>query len=134
LFVPHTHDPHDSIDDWPRGQRSGHSCGKDQPARAGGNGRCAADCDDHQWTVDPLADIIHNLAHALTPSRSELRFALSRHTATRRYNYGYGRVEDLAGVFIVIKITLSALLAGYDSIRRFLQPQPVANLLWYSPV
>jgi divalent metal cation (Fe/Co/Zn/Cd) transporter len=30
----------------------------------------------------------------------------------------------------VIMITLSGLLAGYESIRRFLEPQPVANLLW----
>jgi divalent metal cation (Fe/Co/Zn/Cd) transporter len=50
----------------------------------------------------------------------------------RRYTYGYGRVEDLAGLFIVIMITLSALLAGYESIRRFFEPQPVANLLWCS--
>jgi cation diffusion facilitator family transporter len=30
----------------------------------------------------------------------------------------------------VIMITLSALLAGYESIRRFFEPQPVMNLPW----
>ena len=29
------------------------------------------------------------------------RFAMSRRAATRRYTYGFGRVEDLAGLFVV---------------------------------
>ena len=33
-------------------------------------------------------------------------------------------------MFIVIMITLSALLAGYESLRRFFEPKPVGNLLW----
>ena len=30
----------------------------------------------------------------------------------------------------MIMITLSALLVGHESMRRFFEPQPVANLLW----
>jgi cation diffusion facilitator family transporter len=80
-------------------------------------------------SVALLADAIHNLADALTAVPLWVAFALSRRPATRRFTYGYGRVEDLAGLFIVI-MTLSALLAGYESIRRFFKTQPVANLSW----
>ncbi|MEJ7705416.1 MAG: methyltransferase domain-containing protein [Geodermatophilaceae bacterium] len=45
----------------------------------------------------------------------------------RRYTYGYGRAEDLAGVFIVAMIALSAVVAGYESIRRLLDPQPITQ-------
>lgn len=44
------------------------------------------------------------------------------------YAYGYGRVEDLAGVAIVLTILFSAILAGYESINRFFHPQPVTYL------
>jgi cation diffusion facilitator family transporter len=47
----------------------------------------------------------------------------------RRFTYGYGRVEDLAGVVIVLMILLSALVAAYESLQRLLNPQPV-NYLW----
>src|SRR6266498_1548985 len=46
----------------------------------------------------------------------------------RRTSYGYGRVEDLAVVAIVLTITFSALVAGYETIRRFIHPQPVGYL------
>src|SRR5215207_2185232 len=81
-------------------------------------------------SVALLADTIHNLADALTAVPLWIAYALSQRPATRRYTYGYGRVEDLAGMSIVIMITLSALLAGYESIRRFFEPQPVTNLPW----
>jgi cation diffusion facilitator family transporter len=57
-------------------------------------------------------------------------FVLSRRTASRRYTYGYGRVEDHAGLFIVAMIALSALLAGYQAIQRILHPHPPSNLGW----
>jgi cation diffusion facilitator family transporter len=57
-----------------------------------------------------------------------IAFALSRRAATRRYTYGYGRAEDLAGVFIVAMIALSAIVAGYESIHRLVEPQPIANV------
>jgi cation diffusion facilitator family transporter len=54
-------------------------------------------------------------------------FVLGRRATTRRYTYGYGRAEDLAGVFVVAMIALSAVLAGMESVRRLLDPQPVQN-------
>jgi divalent metal cation (Fe/Co/Zn/Cd) transporter len=57
---------------------------------------------------------------------------LSQRPAARRYAYGYGRVEDIAGLLTVIKITLSALLAGYKSSRRVLSRNPSQTCCGYS--
>jgi cation diffusion facilitator family transporter len=79
-------------------------------------------------SVALLADTIHNLSDALTALPLWVAFVLGRRAATRRYTYGYGRAEDLAGVFIVAMITLSAVVAGYESLRRFLHPEPITNI------
>ena len=52
-------------------------------------------------SVALLADTIHNFSDALTAIPLWIAFALGRRVANRRYTYGYGRAEDLAGVFIV---------------------------------
>jgi cation diffusion facilitator family transporter len=82
-------------------------------------------------SVALLADTHHNFADALAAVPLWIAFAVSRRSATRRYTNGYGRVEDPAGLFIVIMIIQSALLAGYESIRRFFAPQPIANLVLF---
>lgn len=79
-------------------------------------------------SVALLADTIHNFSDALTAVPLWIAFVLSRRVPTRRYTYGYGRAEDLAGVFIVAMIGLSAVVAGYESIRRVVEPQPVTNV------
>lgn len=79
-------------------------------------------------SVALLADTIHNLSDALTAVPLWIAFALGRRAASRRYTYGFGRAEDLAGVFIVVMILLSALLAGYESVRRLLDPRPVTGV------
>ena len=81
-------------------------------------------------SVALLADSIHNLSDALTAVPLWIAFAVGRRAASRRYPYGYGRAEDIAGVFIVAMIALSALFAGYESLRRLLEPQTVTNLGW----
>src|SRR5262245_15838501 len=75
-----------------------------------------------------LADTIHNIADAATAIPLWIAFALERRPPSRRFTYGLGRVEDVAGVFIVLTILFSAVLAGYESIARLLHPQPVAHL------
>jgi cation diffusion facilitator family transporter len=75
-----------------------------------------------------LADTIHNFSDALTAVPLWVAFVVGRRAATRRYPYGYGRAEDLAGLFVVAMIALSAVLAGYESVRRLLDPQPVDNV------
>lgn len=78
-------------------------------------------------SVALLADTIHNFSDALTALPLWLAFVLSRRAPTRRYTYGYGRAEDLAGVFIVAMIALSAVVAGYESVRRLADPQPLTH-------
>jgi cation diffusion facilitator family transporter len=56
-------------------------------------------------------------------------FALSRLGASRRFTFGYGRAEDLAGVVVVFIILFSAVVAGYQAVDRLLNPQPI-ELLW----
>jgi cation diffusion facilitator family transporter len=56
-------------------------------------------------------------------------FTLARKKPSKRFTYGYGRVEDLAGVAVVLTILFSAVVAGYQSIDRLLHPQKV-EYLW----
>jgi len=79
-------------------------------------------------SVALLGDTLHNVADALTAVPLLIAFGLARRPANNRYTYGYGRAEDLAGLFVVAMITLSAVLAGYEAISRLLHPQTVTNL------
>jgi cation diffusion facilitator family transporter len=79
-------------------------------------------------SVALLADTIHNLADAATAIPLWMAFTLARRRPSRRFTYGYGRVEDVAGVVIVLTILVSAVLAGYQSIARLLRPQSVEHL------
>jgi len=76
-----------------------------------------------------LADTIHNFGDALTAIPLLFAFMLARWRPNRRFTYGYGRVEDLAGVFVVLMILVSAIMAGYVSIIRLFYPQEV-SFLW----
>ncbi|GHO78660.1 putative cation efflux system protein [Ktedonobacter sp. SOSP1-85] len=77
-----------------------------------------------------LADTIHNFSDALTAIPLGIAFVLGKKLATRRYTYGFGRAEDLAGVVIVLMIFLSSLVAGYESIIKLLHPEPLRNVWW----
>lgn len=79
-------------------------------------------------SVALLADTIHNFGDAATAVPLWIAFALSRWKPNQRFTYGYGRVEDLAGVAIVLTITISAIVAGYVTVQRFLHPQPIGYL------
>jgi cation diffusion facilitator family transporter len=77
-----------------------------------------------------LADTIHNVGDAATSIPLWIAFALVRRGRNRRYTYGYGRAEDIAGVIIVALIFFSACVAGYESIRKLIDPEPVTHLWW----
>jgi cation diffusion facilitator family transporter len=79
-------------------------------------------------SVALLGDTIHNFADALTALPIGIAFLLGRRVATRRYTYGLGRAEDLAGVVVVMIIAASAALAGWQAVDRLLRPQPVQHL------
>ncbi|MEX0805345.1 MAG: cation diffusion facilitator family transporter [Candidatus Binatia bacterium] len=80
-------------------------------------------------SVALLADTIHNFGDAATAVPLWIAFALARRKPSRQFTYGLGRVEDLAGVAIVLVILLSGIVAGYQSVQRLMQPQPV-EYLW----
>jgi len=77
-----------------------------------------------------FADTIHNLGDGANSIPLLIAFALQRRGRTRRFTYGYGRTEDLAGVIIVALIAVSAAVAGYESIRKIIDPQPISHLWW----
>lgn len=83
----------------------------------------------YSGSIALLADTIHNFGDALTAIPLLFAFMLARWKPTQRFTYGYGRVEDLAGVFMVLMILISAIVAGYVSIDRLFHPQEV-TFLW----
>lgn len=81
-------------------------------------------------SVALLADTIHNLGDATTAIPLWIAFVLARRKPSKTFNYGLGRVEDLAGIIIVLIILASAIVAGYAAIDRLFNPQPVEHLGW----
>lgn len=81
-------------------------------------------------SVALLADLIHNVADATTAIPLWIAFKLAQRKPTATFTYGYGRVEDLAGIAIVLIILFSAVVAGYESITRIFNPQPITLLKW----
>ena len=81
-------------------------------------------------SVALLADTLHNFSDALTSLPLWLAFALARRARNRRFTYGYGRAEDLAGMVIVVMLFGSALVVFYESIQKIIHPQAIANLGW----
>ena len=79
-------------------------------------------------SVALLGDTLHNFADALTAVPLGVAFTLGRRAPTRRFTYGYGRAEDLAGLVVVLLITASSALAAYAAIRRLLHAEPVSYL------
>jgi cation diffusion facilitator family transporter len=79
-------------------------------------------------SVALLGDALHNIADALTAVPLLIAFRLARRAPTKTHTYGYGRAEDLAGLFVIAMITLSAALATFESVRRLMHPQDVTHL------
>ena len=81
-------------------------------------------------SVALFADTVHNFSDALTAVPLWIAFSISRRAATRRYTYGFGRVEDLAGLFVVAVIAISAVVAAVQAVRRLVDPVPLEHLGW----
>jgi cation diffusion facilitator family transporter len=81
-------------------------------------------------SVALLADTIHNFGDATTAIPLWVAFVLVRRKPTKTFNYGLGRVEDLAGILIVLIILISALVAGYEAVNRLFHPQTITALGW----
>ena len=81
-------------------------------------------------SVALLADTIHNVGDAATAIPLWFAFILARRKPTATFTYGYGRVEDFAGIVIVLIILFSAIVAGYEAIHRLIEPRPIDHLGW----
>jgi cation diffusion facilitator family transporter len=79
-------------------------------------------------SVALLGDTLHNVADALTAVPLLIAFRLARRPATTRFTYGYGRAEDLGGLFVIAMIALSSVLACYEAIDRLIHPRDVTHL------
>ena len=79
-------------------------------------------------SVALLGDTLHNCADALTAVPLGVAFVIGRRRPTRRYTYGYGRAEDLAGVAIIAVIAISCAAAAFAAVQHLLHPRPVTHL------
>jgi cation diffusion facilitator family transporter len=130
LFVPHTHDAADSIDDALEASTHGVRALKNSLFILLGTTLLQLAIFLLSGSVALLADTIHNFADALTALPLWIAFILGRRAASRRYTYGFGRAEDLAGLFIVAVVALSAIIAAFESITRLFHPETLHNLWW----
>lgn len=130
LFQPHSHDHSDSVDNALEGSAEGIRAVKLSLLGLGVTAILQLLVVWISSSVALLADTIHNFADAATAIPLWIAFSVGRRAANRRYTYGYGRAEDLAGVFVVLMIAGSAALAFWESIQRLLSPQPITYLGW----
>lgn len=130
LFVPHSHDAADAIDDAMEAHGAGIRALKMSLVILLVTTVLQAAVVAFSGSVALLADTVHNFSDALTAVPLWIAFALGRRAATRRYTYGFGRAEDLAGLFIVFVVALSAVVAAWQSIDRIVNPQPLQHIGW----
>ncbi|WP_447151496.1 cation diffusion facilitator family transporter [Nakamurella sp. GG22] len=130
VFRPHSHDSADSVDSELEGSAHGIRAVKISLVALGVTAMLQLAVVAISGSVALLADTVHNFSDALTAIPLWIAFALTRRRASRRYTYGYGRAEDLAGLFIVAMIALSAVIAGWEAIRRLIDPAPIEHLGW----
>lgn len=128
IFAPHSHDSTEKIDTALEASQAGMRCLKISFLALFVTAVLQTVVVLITNSVALLGDTLHNYADALTAIPIAIAFTVGRRAASRRYTYGYGRAEDLAGVVVVLLIAASAALAGYESIRRLIDPQEVSNL------
>jgi cation diffusion facilitator family transporter len=127
--LPHSHDPADQVDSALETSREGLRCLAWSFAILTATALLQVVVVVLSGSVALLGDTLHNFADALTAVPLAIAFTVGRRAATRRYTYGYGRAEDLAGLVVVLLITLSAAAAGWEAVRRLLDPREV-EALW----
>ena len=128
LVVPHGHDPAERVDQALEASRQGIRCVGWSFAALMVTAALQAAVVVVSGSVVLLGDTQHNAADPLTAVPLAIAVTLGRRAANRRYPSGYGRAEDLAGLVVVLLIALSAVAAGWEAVRRLLDPQEVSAL------
>ncbi|MEU1572429.1 cation diffusion facilitator family transporter [Streptomyces collinus] len=128
LFAPHSHETADKVDPALESSARGMRALWVSLAVLGATALAQAAVVAVSGSVALLGDTVHNTADALTAVPLGIAFVLGRRAATRRFTYGYGRAEDLAGLVIVLTIAASAAFAGWTAVDRLLDPRPVQHI------
>ncbi|MFJ3900896.1 cation diffusion facilitator family transporter [Streptomyces sp. NPDC090025] len=128
LFTPHSHEAADKVDSAMETSREGMRTLWLSLVALGVTTVIQAAVVALSGSVALLGDTIHNAADALTALPLGIAFVLGRRAANRRYTYGYGRAEDLAGIAIVVTIAASSALAAWTAIDRLLNPREITHL------
>jgi len=128
LLRPHSHEPADQVDAAMEGSADGMRTLWISLAILGVTAVIQAIVVAVSGSVALLGDTLHNAADALTAVPLAVAFVVGRRPPTRRYTYGYGRAEDLAGIAIVLTIAASSALAAYEAVTRLLHPRHVSDL------
>jgi cation diffusion facilitator family transporter len=130
LFAPHSHDAADSVDTALESSAIGIRAVKISLIGLGATAGVQVVIAVVSGSIALAADTIHNFSDALTAVPLWVAFALGGRPATRRYTYGYGRAEDIAGLFVIGMIALSAIVAGYEAILRLIHPVAIEHVPW----
>ncbi|MFE9774563.1 cation diffusion facilitator family transporter [Streptomyces sp. NPDC005931] len=128
LLTPHSHETADKLDSALESSSRGMRALWVSLAVLGATALAQAVVVALSGSVALLGDTVHNTADALTAVPLGIAFVLGRRAATRRFTYGYGRAEDLAGIAIVLTIAASAAFAGWTAVDRLLDPRPVEHV------
>ena len=129
-LVPHSHDASDKVDGTLESSAAGIRAVKISLLVLGATALAQFTVVLISGSIALAADTIHNFSDALTAVPLWIAFVLGTRAATRRYTYGFGRAEDIAGLFVVAMIALSAIIAGYEAVMRLIHPQPIEHLGW----
>ena len=128
FFGGHSHDAADQIDDALEADSAGRRALFISLGGLGLTAAIQAVVVIVSGSVALLGDTMHNLADALTAVPLLVAFTLARRAPNSRYTYGYGRAEDLGGLFVIAMITLSSALAAFEAINRLVHPHSVTHL------
>jgi cation diffusion facilitator family transporter len=129
VLRPHSHDASDKVDAAMEASAEGIRTLWISLAVLGGAALLQAAVVAVSGSVALLGDTLHNAADALTAVPLGIAFVVGRRPPTRRYTYGYGRAEDLAGIVIVVFIAASSAVAAYEAVTRLAHPRTVTNLI-----
>lgn len=79
-------------------------------------------------SVALLADALHNIGDVLTTIGLWIAFIATRRAANARYTFGYQRLEDLAGLGIVLAIFISGGLAIREAVLQIVRAETPSHL------
>lgn len=130
IFAPHSHDAADSVDDALESSALGIRAVKISLLTLGATALFQLVIVWLSGSIALAADTVHNFSDALTAVPLWVAFVLGRRVATKRFTYGLGRSEDLAGLFVLLMIALSAGIAGWQAVGRLIHPVAIDHLGW----